>query len=719
MSRQWRIFVLEDDEALHRHIINALRKDGYLVHGATNKREAVRMLWAEEHDAVVCDLKTSASDDIELLQWLRAYRPRARVIFVGVANEETRAFVLESGAASYMERPLDLYRLKEELHRLLTQTGFSASLDSFDILDVIQIISTSRKNIALLVSTGLEERGMLCFQEGNMVWAEYGTLRGEEAFFALAAHKNGTVIHQPWNQRVIPNVTQPLSRLILQALTYRAKYARQASGEQEAIRSEAVGSGARTAEQSGAYEVDDTPFLVALEEMPVSGVKQEVESQQETSQEIRQRVAANAEVPHGVHEMTFQANMSEPQEQDGLSREWWQQTGKMITQSATPPSVQESSVTGSSENVSPSPSRSSRISIPITPVFERPLSDSSGMRRVPPGMRKTHMRSNDSNGSNGSSGGHIQRGSSGQNGEDRENVSHSTASDALPSWLTDQPTAAQLSVTPQIPSTPVIQSESSSHSNSMKQPPVSSTPEIASSVWQPVSEVTMTKEEMDTPTKTHPDQQQSPPRLSSSEWQGAAVPPTSGPLQRITASRLATTTATSVGEREHAWVDGSGVYETSENRSANGASGKQRAVKRSYNYASLVSSLQTLGHSITGFVAAAVVTLDGQPIVQVAVDDLDISGLCQSLSQLIRTTLQVLEQGHLSEYEDMVITSGERYIVLRVIRDRSGNNPEHATEPEAFQVLITKRNADTTECIGTMANVEGAIATALNSPVGA
>src|SRR5437899_4798135 len=160
------------------------------------------------------------------------------MIIIGIAGSSvTRTQALENGVVSYLSKPLDLHQLKEELRRLLQQTGFSASLDSFDLLDVIQIITMSRKSIALLVNTGLEEHGVLRFQGGELIWAEYGSLRGEEAFFALAAHKNGVVIHQPWNDQITPNVTQPLSRLIFQALQYRTKYAgnQQLSGEQEAI----------------------------------------------------------------------------------------------------------------------------------------------------------------------------------------------------------------------------------------------------------------------------------------------------------------------------------------------------------------------------------------------------------------------------------------------------------------------------------------------------
>src|SRR5258708_10993199 len=169
----------------------------------------------------------------------------------------TQAF--ENGVVSYLEKPIDLHVLKEELRRLLKQTGFSASLYSFDLLDVIQIVNMSHKSIAMVVNTGLEEQGLLGFQDGELVWAEYGVLRGEEAFFALAAYKNGTVTHQPWNAQVRPNVTQPLSRLIFQALQYRSKYAafKQLTGEQAAV------TPATATSMQLLSDDDDRPFLFA------------------------------------------------------------------------------------------------------------------------------------------------------------------------------------------------------------------------------------------------------------------------------------------------------------------------------------------------------------------------------------------------------------------------------------------------------------------------
>ncbi len=659
MSERWRIFVVEDEERLNRNIVNSLRKDGYIVNGTTNGRDAVHILWAEEHDVVICDLKTPGADGFEVLQWLRAYRPNTRVILIGEPGNAARTQALESGAVSYLEKPLDLHLLKEELRRLLVQTGFSASLDSFDLLDVIQIISTSRKSIALLVSTGLEERGMLCFHGGSLVWAEYGVLRGEGAFFALAAHKNGTVVHQPWNEQVTPNVTQPLSRLILQAFQYRTKYAQaQQQPDEEQNRVELP-----LAEQD-----EDSPFLVLTEHMEHIGMGT-------GPQNISQQVPV--EVP------VFQEQgVSGADGADGESREWWEQTNKFNT-------------TGSDDV----------RSVPVTPFF--------GATRQ------------------GNTGGHK---TEEFNDHDDKLANH----EDLPSWLTDQPTA---------PGLPAIRS--SSFPGSTQKPRVPTTPKLkpAPAEWQPPSRRLSSQRQqlqrLQRPiraqkiveqTEEATDSQQTLAintrvRRISPEWEQAGVTEQSpsGSLRSIITSRkksdalslqeVQANDASSrhdadghlthsmgmVGEQRAIQTTNAADASNPGSTHAQVVSDEWLAVKQSYNYTVLVSVLQTLSYSIKGFIAAAVVSADGQPIAQVAVEDLDTSRICKNFSVILMSVLQSLEEGAWGVYENTVITSADRHILMRVV----------GGEKNAFQVLITTREADPNESVEVMASIEEAVAAAL------
>ncbi len=639
MAERWRIFVVEDEESLNRSIVSSLRKDGYTVNGATNGRDAVRILWAEVHDIVICDLNTPGAEGFELLQWLRAYRPNTQVILVGNSDPALRTHALEGGAVSYLEKPLDLHRLKEELRRLLVQTGFSADLDSFDLLDVIQIVSASRKSIALLISTGLEERGMLCFQNGNLVWAEYGTLRGEEAFFALAAHKTGTVVHQPWNQQVQPNVRQPLSRLVLQAFQYRTKYnqmQQQLSGEQKVV-----------VPSSSAQDDDDTPFMVLTEHV-TDAIQEPFPAQSNAFVPFSASPMAEQDMPgrNGVH------GMSESE------KEWWEQTGKF-----------------SGINVRPTSSK-----VPATPLVNTTASNSNGTHGTSDGHKKTVE---------------LENGSS-------KNEDAPVRRNDLPSWLTDQPTAANI---------PVVRPTSPSGSAPIKAirptPPV--TPLVPPPVeWQPTQIqapirtprrlVEQRVKEMTGPQKTLKTNTNGQ-KAASPEWQppNDESQPQSGPLQSPTSVRR---TSDTYPLQKHSSSSREGKTSSSDLQAIPRRSG---SAKRNYNYDALVSALQTLGYSINGFVAAAVVSMDGRPIAQVAVDDLDMSQMCKHFSGVMRSVFQPLDSTVWGVYEDIVISSTERYILLRII----------GTEKSAFQVLVTTRDAKPSESGVVMANVEGAIAAAL------
>ncbi len=276
MSQQWRILVAEGDEYLNQGIVNSLLKDGYNVQGVLTGAEAIRILWADEQQLVIGDTQLPDADGFDLLQWIRTYCPQTRMIMLAMANVPgARTRALENGAVGYLEKPVDLRLLKVEVRRLLQQTGFTASLASFDLLEVIQMVNMSRKSISLVVHTGLEEQGMLGFQAGELIWAEYGTLRGEEAFFALAAHKNGMVTQQQWDDRIAPNVRQPLSRLIMQALQYRSKYAaaQQLSGELEAVNGHPAAPVAHDrspVDMVFTEAIDDRPFSYVADESPAA-----------------------------------------------------------------------------------------------------------------------------------------------------------------------------------------------------------------------------------------------------------------------------------------------------------------------------------------------------------------------------------------------------------------------------------------------------------------
>jgi DNA-binding response OmpR family regulator len=581
MSKQWHILIVLEDEYLKRNIVNSLQIDGYDVKGVASATEAVHLLWAEEYDIVVSDQKMPDSDGFELLQWIRTYRPNTRMIMIGMPGSSvTRTQALENGVVSYLEKPLDLHTLKEELRRLLQQTGFTASLDSFDLLDVIQMVNMSHKTIAMVVNTGLEEQGLLGFQAGELVWAEYGILRGEEAFFALAAHKNGTITHQPWTAQIRPNVTQPLSRLIFQALQYRSKYAefQQLTGEQAALSPEALSQAIQASED------EDAPFLF-VEPILTDGFQQ-VNSNNSHETPIPVPVVSNETI------------------------EWWQESA-LREQSHTVSTVRPEAASATLS--SNSSTKSEEHVVNETKAVEPSI--------VPAKAHKT---------------------SAGQRTD-------------LPSWLMDQPTQFEM---------PALRPSSLSGSNKVPAAP-------NGKAISPEKPAIRTSQSITEQSNVEQNSHVSSFRQSSSDWELVEKPDVHQ-LQSQTSTRR--TDDFSASPSQH---------------------------KR--NFVALTSALQTLGVSIPGFIATALVDIDGQHIAQAAVDDQDISGICEYFSSSMHGVLRALEASAFGYYEDTIITSLTHFILFRLV----------GSSRDIFQVLIVTRDTDPVECLEIMANIEPVLEAAL------
>lgn len=631
ISKQWHILIVLDDEYLNQNIVNSLQIDGYFVKGVTSGTEAVHLLWAEEYDVVVSDQKMPDSDGFELLQWIRTYRPGTRMIMIGMPGSSvTRTQALENGVVSYLEKPLDLHMLKEELRRLLQQTGFSANLDSFDLLDVIQMVNMSHKTIAMVVNTGLEEQGLLGFQAGELVWAEYGILHGEEAFFALAAHKNGTITHQPWTAQIRPNVTQPLSRLIFQALQYRSKYAafKQLTGEQVALASAAMSEAIQSPDD------EDAPFLF-VEPVLADGYQQEASS--------------NApETPAPVSQVMKEAI------------EWWQEPASQehLNKGST-----ERSVTGNAA-LSVNPSTDSEHHVTNVTNTARTSITPSTVHKTSVGQRTD-----------------------------------------LPSWLMDQPTQFDM---------PVIRPSSLTGSDKVPAAPIG---KATSSEWQSPASAARIDDQSEVEQSSHV----SSHRQSLPEWQLAEKPGVSQ-LRSLTSARKTDDFSAPPSQQKSDLLptNGSNPPLTTDNLHGNVASITDSARSSSSeriqstvdahagrtqkrNYAALSEALQTLGFSIPGFIATAIVSMDGQPIAQVAVDDLDISRLYEYFSNSLQSALRALGEGAFGHYEDTIITSLTHFILFRLV----------GSSRDTFQVLIVTRDTDPVECLEIMANIEPALEAAL------
>ena len=211
----WRVLVVDDEENLNWSLVNSLQKEGYLTEGAYTAEAALTRLADATFDCVIRDVKMPGMDGFELMQWLRQHRPGTRVIMMTAFGSPTaRQEALRNGVIAYLEKPFDLRSLKGELRRLANaDSAGRAEEEGYDLLEVARVLNLSRRDIAVSAQGG-GYSGVLRVLRGEVIYAEAGPLRGEQAFFAICIPKGGQVQPMPWDGRTERTVSTPLSRLI-------------------------------------------------------------------------------------------------------------------------------------------------------------------------------------------------------------------------------------------------------------------------------------------------------------------------------------------------------------------------------------------------------------------------------------------------------------------------------------------------------------------------
>ncbi|MBC8011333.1 MAG: response regulator transcription factor [Burkholderiales bacterium] len=118
------ILVVEDERALSRHVVAALRREGHDVRASHDGEQAVRDALAETHDLIVLDLNLPSLDGLGVLARLRAAGCPSRVLILTSRHEvEDRVAGLRAGADDYLAKPFAVEELVARVHALGRRAG--------------------------------------------------------------------------------------------------------------------------------------------------------------------------------------------------------------------------------------------------------------------------------------------------------------------------------------------------------------------------------------------------------------------------------------------------------------------------------------------------------------------------------------------------------------------------------------------------------------------
>jgi response regulator RpfG family c-di-GMP phosphodiesterase len=200
LSNRHKALVVDPDHEETTLLELRMIEQGFEVVIARTTDQALKLLASGDFDLVVSEVDVPPQDGFSLVAEARQQTWGRELPWVILTRRTARADVqngFELGATDYVSKPVaaDAFvaKLKQLIERQATThaaKGVSGSLSEMSLPDIVQILWHGRKSGALRVrSRG--ESGELHFQEGNIVNAMLGKLRGEEAFYEMLKLPDG------------------------------------------------------------------------------------------------------------------------------------------------------------------------------------------------------------------------------------------------------------------------------------------------------------------------------------------------------------------------------------------------------------------------------------------------------------------------------------------------------------------------------------------------
>ena len=181
-----RILIVDGDAGLHDSFSHLLKSHGTHFKGevAPSGEEALRLIESRPFDLLITDLSLPRMSGKELLAYAREKHPGLKLIAMRDPRQGANGFDAASfGVAALLEKPLDVSGLTEKIFTSLN-LNCGGQVRGISLSSFLQMLELEEKSCTLTVSED-DRVGFLHMQQGQLVAAETGDLRGVDAAYRI------------------------------------------------------------------------------------------------------------------------------------------------------------------------------------------------------------------------------------------------------------------------------------------------------------------------------------------------------------------------------------------------------------------------------------------------------------------------------------------------------------------------------------------------------
>ena len=216
-----KVLIVDDEETLTWSMAKSLSKDKdkYEVLIANNGREALHLLKANKIDLVITDIRMADINGLDLLVMIKKEFAETKVIIMtAYGSSDVQKEANQRGSLFYIEKPFEISEIRKIIIDLIgKRRGFHGKVVGLQLTDIIQMNCLSRLTTALIVTRD-GEKGVIYFNEGEVVHAECGEQKGTEAFYKILSWQEGEFVSNIGFVPPIQTIYQSWEHLLVEAM---------------------------------------------------------------------------------------------------------------------------------------------------------------------------------------------------------------------------------------------------------------------------------------------------------------------------------------------------------------------------------------------------------------------------------------------------------------------------------------------------------------------
>lgn len=162
-------------------------KDSFTILLASDGLKAVESLKKNTISLVVTDLKMPGMDGFELLAHIMEHYPDIPVIIItGYSTPEMERLAREGGAVGYIAKPFLIENLARQIMATLRKESEGGTLHNVSSGMFLQLVEMEQKTCTIRLEDKFSnKKGILFFQEGELLDARVNDLQGENAAYEI------------------------------------------------------------------------------------------------------------------------------------------------------------------------------------------------------------------------------------------------------------------------------------------------------------------------------------------------------------------------------------------------------------------------------------------------------------------------------------------------------------------------------------------------------